>query len=259
VRGDRHAQAAAVGIDADGSFAELLEHLPSGLERRAVREGHLEPLSADLALQLVRRAVGDGATMVDDHDVIGQAVGLLEVLRRHEQRRPAAGQLGDEIPHRQPALRIQARGRLVEEDDRRLHHERGAEVQAATHAARVGSQRSVGRIGQLEALENVAGALLRDAGAEPIQASDHVEVLAAGEQLVERRVLAGHAHLLAHRVGMAQDVDAGHRGGSGVGPGQGGEHADRGRLAGAVRAEDAQHLALLGHQVEAAKRVGGAE
>ena len=43
------------------------------------------------------------------------------------------------------------------------------------------------------------------------QPADHVQVLAAGDQLVDRRVLAGQADQAPHRVGLAHDVVAADR------------------------------------------------
>jgi hypothetical protein len=62
-------------------------------------------------------------------------------------------------------------------------------------------------------------------------------------------------------VGLARTVVAGHGGVAGVRPGQGGQHLDGGGLAGAVRAEQAEHLARRDRQGETvegayARRVG---
>ena len=224
-----------------------------------VADRDLEALAPDLALELVRGAARDRHAVVDDHDVIGQAVRLLEVLGRHEHRRAATGQAGDEVPHREAPLRVEAGGRLVEEHDRRLGHERGAEVQAPAHAAGVGLDGPIGRIGQLEALEERIGALLDRLRVDAVEATDHAEVLASGEQLVECGVLAGHADPLARLRRLAQDVDAGHAGRSAVGVGEGREDAHRGRLAGAVRAEHAEDRALADVEVQPAQGVRLAE
>ena len=56
---------------------------------------------------------------VDDRDVVGQLVGLLQVLRGQQQRRALADQLADDLPHAEPAARVEAGGRLVEEQQPR--------------------------------------------------------------------------------------------------------------------------------------------
>ena len=77
--------------------------------------------------------------MVDDDDPVGEPVGLLEVLRREQHRRAAGDELLDDRPQLGAAARVEAGGRLVEEQHRRAVHERGGEVEAAAHAARVGA------------------------------------------------------------------------------------------------------------------------
>jgi hypothetical protein len=54
--------------------------------------------------------------VVDDGDPVGQPVGLLEVLRREQQGRPAADEVLDHVPQREPAARVEPGRRLVEEE-----------------------------------------------------------------------------------------------------------------------------------------------
>ena len=76
---------------------------------------------------------------------------------------------------------------------------------------------------------------------EVVQAADHVEVLEPGEVLVDGGVLAGHADLSARFGGIGEHVDPGDDGRAGVGAQQRREDAHGGRLAGAVRPEQAEH------------------
>ncbi len=55
----------------------------------------------------------------------------------------------------EPAARVEPGGGLVEEEHRRAHHQRGGEVEAAAHAARVGLGQTIRRVGELEALEQL--------------------------------------------------------------------------------------------------------
>ena len=97
----------------------------------------LDPLAADPCLELVCRAPGDDPAVVDDGDLVRELIGLLEVLGREEERRPFADLLADHVPHAQAAARIEAGGRLVEEQESRATDERSGEVEAPTHAAGV--------------------------------------------------------------------------------------------------------------------------
>ena len=49
--------------------------------------------------------------------------------------------------------------------------------------------------------------------------------------------------MLAHAFGIARDIDAGHEHAPGARPQQAAQHADDGRLAGAVRADEAHDFA----------------
>ena len=79
--------------------------------------------------------------------------------------------------------------------------------------------------------------------ASALQPAEQPEVLAGGEVLVDRGVLAGDADQLAHHVRVLRDVDAEDLGAAAVHRQQGREHLQHRGLAGAVGAEDAEDLA----------------
>ncbi len=58
----------------------------------------LDPLAADLRLELVRRSPGDDPAVVDDRNTVGQLVGLFEILGGQQERRPFADSLADRPP-----------------------------------------------------------------------------------------------------------------------------------------------------------------
>src|SRR5438445_543978 len=70
-----------------------------------------------------------------------------------------------------------------------------------------------------------------------------VEVAPAAERPVDNRVLEDDAADATSLERLAHDVEAAEAGGAAGGGDRGREHADRRRLAGAVRAEQAEHLA----------------
>ena len=89
------------------------------------------------------------------------------------------------------AARVEARGRLVEEQHRRVGHQRAGEVETASHAAGVRLGRAVGGVDEVELRQQLAGALAAAPPAQVVEPADHVEVLEAGEVLVDRGVLPG--------------------------------------------------------------------
>ena len=172
---------------------------------------------------------------------------------------PSATSAFDHLPQAQPAARVEAGGRLVEEQHRRLCDERGGEVEAAAHPARVGLGRSSAGVDEVEALEQLAAAGLGVPAAGAVEPSDHRQVLEAGEVFVDRRVLAGEPDPLAQRGSVVAHVEAEHARAAGVGLQQRGEDAHERRLAGAVRAQQPHDLALPDGQVDAVERAHLAE
>ena len=70
---------------------------------------------------------------------------------------PRATRLLDDAPELGAAPRVEPGRRLVEEQHRRLVHERGGEVEPAPHAARVGAHGPVAGVDEVEALEQLVG------------------------------------------------------------------------------------------------------
>ena len=179
------------------------------LERGAVVQDDLDALAADLRLELVGGAAGDDLAAVDDGDLVGELVGLLEVLRRQQERRALPHLVADDVPHAQAAARVEAGGRLVEEQQLRAADERAGEVEPPPHAAGVRLGDPVGGVLQAEALEHVVRPPPRLRPVEPVEPAEHPQVLAAGEVLVDGGVLPREADDATHGLRVAQHVDAG--------------------------------------------------
>ena len=130
----------------------------------------------------------------------------------------------------------------------RLGDQRRRQVEPAAHAAGV-RLAPAGRPASASAnCSSSSPARARAARrAEVVQLADHHEVLAAGEQLVDRRVLRGQADAAAHldRRRAATSSPATRRRAR-VGLGQRGEDAHGGGLAGAVRARAARRRCRAG-------------
>ena len=117
---------------------------------------------------------------------------------------PAGDQVLDHRPQLGAALRVEPGGRLVEEEHRRLVHERRGEVEPPAHAAGVRADEAVARVREVEPLEQLVGArpdlVVGDVG-EP---ADEPQVLRRGEVLVDRRVLTRRARSSARtRIGCS--------------------------------------------------------
>ena len=200
----------------------------------ARRQGDLQALTAYAGLELVRCALRDHLSVIDHRDGVGQPVGLVESLRGEQHRGALRHAPLDRLQEVCPAARVEAGGGLVEEDHRRRRDQRGGQIQPAAHAARVRARQAVGRLVQLEALEQLARALARLGLAQVVQAADQLEVLGAGQRFVDRRVLARQADLRAQGPSVGHHVEPGDPRPPAVGGQQRREDAHRGCLAGAV-------------------------
>ena len=107
--------------------------------------------------------------------------------------------------------------------------------------------------------QQLLGALARARPAQPVGLPDELEVLPAGEVVVQPEHVRRPAHPRAHRVRLARRVVPGDADLAGVGHEQGGEHQHQRRLAGAVGADQPGDLAGRRGEVDAADRLDGAE
>src|SRR5690606_40402812 len=107
------------------------------LEQVVVGQRDADVVAADLPLQAAGVAAGDDLAPVDDDDVVGQAVGLLEVLRGEQQRRAPADQRVQHLPQLVAGPGVEAGRRLVEEQHLRAGDQRRRQVEPAAYAARV--------------------------------------------------------------------------------------------------------------------------
>ena len=181
---------------------------------------------------------------------------LVHVVRGHEDRRSLRLLQGADVaPDRAARLRVEADGRLVEEQHARRMQQPAGDLQPPLHAAGERQDRVVAAVGEADHLEHLIRPG-RDGGrVDPIQLGVEPEVLRGGHLHVQRRVLEDQADVAAHVVAPADDVEAADARDPGRGLGQRAEHVDRGALAGAVRAEEAEDLARRDGERDAADRV----
>ena len=128
------------------------------------------------------------------------------------------------------------------------------DVEPPLHAAGVGLDQPVGRVGEAEALERLGRPLAQRGAGDPVELALDDEVLAAGRVHVDAVLLADDADRVADAHGLGEHVVAGDAGAARVGGGEGGEDADGRGLARPVGAEQAEDGARLDLEVEAVER-----
>ena len=148
----------------------------------------------------------------------------------------------DEAPQPLAQFDVDARGRLVEDDHRRLVHQRLGDQHAALHAAREAAHVDVGLGGQVEVGENLVDPVIVLADAEV--AGLDAQRLAHLEEGVENQFLRHDAEQAARRAVITDDIVAEHLEGARIGAHQPRQRRDQCRLAGAVGAEQTEEFAL---------------
>ena len=124
-----------------------------------------------------RGVVRDHPAVVDHGDLVGQRVGLLQVLRGEQHGRAVVDQAADDVPHVLALGRVEAGGRLVQEDHLRPAHQGRGQVEAAAHAAGVGLGHLARGLGQVEPGEQLRGPLPGGALGQVEQLADQDQVL----------------------------------------------------------------------------------
>ena len=199
-------------------------------------------------------AFGDDSAAVENGDPVGEPVGLVEVLRRQQDRGAGGDEVADVLPDGAAAARVEPGGGLVEEDHLRRADEGHGQVEPAKHSAGVGRYRPARRLDEIEALEQLANALPAGGSTEVVQIGHQAEVLFAGEQRVNGRKLTCDADRRSHAVRIGSGVEACYPHLTGVGRDQRGEDPHDRRLAGAVRAEQREDGARRNGEIDAVER-----
>ncbi len=215
----------------------------------------LHPVLAHAGLERLRRVDGHDLPVVDDGDPVA-VLGLVHVVRGQEDGDVFPGlQVVDVLPDRRAGLRVQAHGRLVQEQHVRRVQQAAGDLQPPLHAARVGADQAVPAIPQPDHVEHLLHPRLHRRGRDGVQLRVEPEVLRPGQVVIQRGVLEHQPDVAAHRVPLADHVVAGHAGPPGGRPGQRAEDLDGGGLPGPVRPQEAERLSRRDLEVDAADRL----
>ena len=120
--------------EAPGLLPDPRQHA-RGLGRLDLDAARVGRVHLGARLQRLRRAGHQQLRHVEVAD-LAAALGLVHVVGGDQERDPLRGQREQQVPQLAARDRIDAGGRLVEEDDARLVHQRGAQRQPLLPAAR---------------------------------------------------------------------------------------------------------------------------
>ena len=199
-------------------------------------------------LQSLGGVAGDDPAGRDQGDVLAQGLRLLEVMGGQQDRRTLLVQQPDVVPEIVAELDVDAGGRLVEDHQQRFVQEGPGEQQPALHAPGELRRPGVRLRSQVEDVDHLVGAAVGRFPIHPEVAAVVDERLPDGREAVEVGILLGNADQATrlHRVML----EAEHADPAAGRADQIADGVDQRRLAGPVRAEQAEELPGGNLQVE---------
>ncbi|EXI64979.1 MAG: hypothetical protein AW07_04764 [Candidatus Accumulibacter sp. SK-11] len=99
------------------------------------RQSQAHRLPGEACQQVGCRIERHHTTLLEHGDAATERFGLFQVVRRQDHRVAVAIETADELPQALPQLDVHAGSRLVEDDHRRLVHQRLGNQHAPLHAA----------------------------------------------------------------------------------------------------------------------------
>src|SRR5690606_4617114 len=198
-----------------------------------------------------RRALRDDPAAVDHDEPVAEPLGLVHEVGDEQHGHPGVAHPLDEVPGGAARRGVEPGGELVEHGHLRPADECEGDGQALLLTARQLAELLVAVRGEVEEVQELGGV-----GLLGVERAEDVERLTDGDLVVERGLLELDADVLADGPGVRLRVapEEAHR--AAVRAAQAGEALDRGGLARAVGAEDAEDLAA--GDVEADVGDGGA-
>src|SRR5208337_5165590 len=80
-------------------------------------------MTAQSLNQIRRRPLGDDLPVIDNRQPVAKPLGLIHVMRGKQHGAAVALKVSNNVPQLPPALRIEARGRLVQKENLRIAHQ----------------------------------------------------------------------------------------------------------------------------------------
>ena len=148
-------------------------------------------------------ALGDDLAVIHDDDAIAARLGFFQLVRRQEQRDTAGAQLVEHFVDAFATLRIDAHGRLVEQQRLRFVQHGARDVEPALHATGERLDRLLRAIRQRRPLQRPVDARFERRASQPVEPPERLEIFARRQQRIERDLLRHHAEHLA-AIGAAQ-------------------------------------------------------
>jgi hypothetical protein len=252
----RRVQRLGVDVEADPAVlpAQIVHAGQVGQPLRPADQLGLDGGTGQVA-QVGERAGLHGPTVTDDGEPVAQRLDLgQDVAGQQHGAAAAALLLPDDLTEHLLHQRVQARGRLVQQQQLHIRGRRGDQRHLLPVTLGVRAPLLAGV--QVEALQQLGAAPRVQPAAQPAEQVDH---LATGQARPQRDVPGDVGQPPVQRGRVGPRVAAEQPRGTGIRPHQAQQHPDRGGLPGAVGAEEAVHLTGTHGQVQPVQGAGAPE
>src|ERR1700685_4351464 len=164
-------------------------------------------------------------------------------MRRQQHRNALGLEVSHDAEQLRGGMRIEARGRLVEDGDLRALHQNLGKAETLPHAAREGGDALVGKFAEPDPLDRVGDAFLAFSEAKADQARGITQVIGGGEGVIKTDRVRQIADAALDRKRLARWIEAEYAHLAAGDFGQAEHHEDGRRLARAIGAEETENLA----------------
>ena len=173
-----------------------------------LRDGLLPDAAPHAVHQIPRLAARRDAAPVHDRHVRTEVGDVLHDVRR-EDHDHVLPDLGEEVVEAVALLGVQARRRLVHDDEPGVAEQRLRDAEALAHPAGVGSGRLLAHVPEVRlAQQGLDGRAALLGVGQPLEDGEVVQELDGGDARVHAEVLRQVAELAAHGIGVREHVDA---------------------------------------------------
>ncbi len=219
----------------------LLPRPGDTLDQPAVVIDLVNHVGAHQLPEFCRSIERDQLPFSQDADPVAQGVGFLDVMGGQKHGSPGHGDAAHDLPQLAADLGVQTDGGFVKEERRRIGHERPGDDQPPLHAAGEGADHAVTPVGQIDLFQDLVNFFRQPL--HPVQHPVDAQVLLHRQIPVQVVLLGDHPHQIFDGGCPRTYFMAADDGGSAIGPGQTGQHADQRALARAIGSQQAEHLA----------------
>src|SRR5579862_5128330 len=210
----------------------------------------------EAAQQRLESAHCDELAFIQNSEAVAQSLRLFHVVRRVEDRVALIAQAADDFQNLLTRLWIDSRSRLVEQNEFWPMYQRDRKVQAPLHAAGKNPDLRVAVSVQSDQCQQLVDTLTQLSVSHSIDAPEELQVLCRGKRGVQRYFLRCKTDHLANEKRILARAMTEQRRISRRGPVLRREHRNRGGLARAVGAQQAENLAFVDLEIQ---RVDGGD